>query len=73
MQPWQDPEIERIRQEYIQFATENLKGDTQLRDQTGDFSLERWRQVADYGFLKLMMPSGNRRSGGTCNPCRSGY
>ena len=57
MQPWQDPEIERIRQEYIQFATENLRGDTQLRDQTGDFSLERWKQVADYGFLRLMMPA----------------
>lgn len=57
MQPWQDPEIEEIRQKYFQFTKENLSGDTTKRDREGDFSLERWKKVTDFGFLKLLMPA----------------
>ena len=57
MQPWQDPEIEEIRKKYLLFASENLSGDSQKRDYQGDFSLKRWRQVTDFGFLRQLMPT----------------
>ncbi len=56
MQPWQDPEIDKIREKYYEFATENLLGDTEQRDKEGDFSIKRWKEVAEFGFLKLLMP-----------------
>ncbi len=55
MQPWQDPELEHIRSKYFEFAN-NLNGDTESRDKEGDFSLERWKEVADFGFFNLLMP-----------------
>jgi len=56
MQPWQDPNIESVRQKYLQLA-KSLNGDAPQRDKEGEFSLERYKQVADAGFLKLMMPA----------------
>ncbi len=56
MQPWQDPEIDIIRKKYNEFAIENLLGDTEQRDKEGDFSIKRWKEVAEFGFLKLLMP-----------------
>lgn len=56
MQPWQDPELEDIRNTYIQFARQ-LNHDSAKRDYEGDFSLDRWKKVADFGFLKLLMPA----------------
>ncbi|NND72191.1 MAG: acyl-CoA dehydrogenase [Rhodothermales bacterium] len=56
MQPWQDPELEKIRQAHIEFAKENLEGDYGQRDKDGDFSFERWKTAAEYGTLALGMP-----------------
>ena len=64
MQPWQDPEIEIIRQKYYDFAKNTLSGDHSSRDKEGEFSLERWKQVADFGFLKLLMPEAYGGSAG---------
>lgn len=56
MQPWEDPELEKIRQQHIEFAKEHLEGDYKQRDKDGEFSFERWRQAADFGVLGLGMP-----------------
>ncbi|GJM28803.1 MAG: isovaleryl-CoA dehydrogenase [Cyclobacteriaceae bacterium] len=56
MQPWHDPDLEEIRENYLQFA-EKLNGDTPKRDLEGEFSPERWKRVADSGFLRLLMPN----------------
>jgi alkylation response protein AidB-like acyl-CoA dehydrogenase len=56
MQPWQDPEIERVRQAHIEFAASTLAGDFRQRDRDGEFSLERWRAAAAHGVLSYGMP-----------------
>lgn len=56
MQPWEDPELEKIRQRHIEFAREHLEGDYKQRDRDGEFSFDRWRQAADFGVLGLGMP-----------------
>jgi alkylation response protein AidB-like acyl-CoA dehydrogenase len=56
MQPWQDPELEEIRNEYIAFAKDHMAGDARERDKTGEFSLERWRKAAEYGALGICFP-----------------
>ncbi len=56
MQPWQDPELKKIRQAHIEFAKENLEGDYTQRDKDGEFSFERWRKAADFGVLGMGMP-----------------
>jgi alkylation response protein AidB-like acyl-CoA dehydrogenase len=56
MQPWQDPEIEKIKSSYVKFSSEHLNGDTATRDKIGEFSHSRWRKVAEHGFLRLLMP-----------------
>lgn len=49
-------ETEEIRKKYLEFARDHLNGNSQQRDKDGEFSLDRWKTVADTGFLKLMMP-----------------
>ncbi len=56
MQPWQDPQIEEVRQKYLALG-QSLNGDSEQRDKEGDFSIERYKQVASSGFLNLMMPA----------------
>jgi alkylation response protein AidB-like acyl-CoA dehydrogenase len=56
MQPWQDPEIERVRQAHIEFAKAELAGDFRQRDRDGEFSLERWKSAAAHGVLSYGMP-----------------
>ncbi len=57
MQPWEDPEIEKIREQYHQLALDHFSGDFRKRDKEGEFSLERWEKAAELGFLKIMMPT----------------
>ncbi|MDN5205425.1 acyl-CoA dehydrogenase family protein [Fulvivirgaceae bacterium BMA10] len=65
MQPWEDSQIDEIREKYSQFAKEHLAGDRAHRDKEGDFSKERWKKAAESGFLNLMMPE---ELGGTDAP-----
>ncbi|MDN5214205.1 acyl-CoA dehydrogenase family protein [Fulvivirgaceae bacterium BMA12] len=57
MQPWEDPEIDKIKEEYYQLAIDHFSGNFAERDKTGDFSLERWKKAAEIGLLKMMMPT----------------
>ncbi len=57
MQPWEDPEIDKIKEEYYQLAIDHFTGNFAERDKTGDFSLERWKKAAEIGLLKMMMPT----------------
>ena len=57
MQPWEDPQIDQLVQEYYQLAQERLDGDAATRDKEGDFSFERWRAAADMGVFSLAMPA----------------
>jgi len=56
MQPWQDPEIEKVRQAHREFAAAHLEGDFRQRDRDGEFSLDRWRAAAAHGLLAYGMP-----------------
>ncbi len=56
MQPWENPEINLVKEKYHQLALDNFSGDFRKRDKEGDFSLDRWKKAAELGFLKIMMP-----------------
>src|SRR5947209_9532689 len=56
MQPWEDPEIETIRAAHAKFAAEELEGEFQARDRSGEFSFERWQLAARFGVLGICMP-----------------
>jgi len=56
MQPWQEPELDEIREEYFNRAQEILDGDAPARDKEGDFSFDRWKAAADLGVFSLPMP-----------------
>lgn len=57
MQPWEDPEIEEVKEKYCQLALTHFSGDFAERDKQGEFSLERWKKAAEIGFLKMLMPA----------------
>lgn len=56
MQPWQDAELEEVRQQHLEYAKTKIEGDARTRDRDGEFSLERWRQLADFGALGICLP-----------------
>lgn len=53
MQPWEDPELDEIRQRHVRFAEEHLAGDALARDRAGEFSRDRWRACAEFGVLGI--------------------
>lgn len=63
MQPWQDAEIERIREEYRRLAISELSGDRQARDATGRLDPVLWKHAAQLGLLGLCMPEQYGGSG----------
>jgi alkylation response protein AidB-like acyl-CoA dehydrogenase len=65
MQPWEDPELDAIREAHRAFAAKELQGDFALRDREGEVSPERWKAAADFGVLGICMP---REYGGQGRP-----
>lgn len=57
MQPWQDPEIDKLVEEYSELAKLRLDGNAEKRDKEGDFSFDRWRTAAEMGVFSMCMPS----------------
>jgi len=56
MQAWQDPDIEKTRLAYRQFASEELEGDWRQRDDDKEFSIDRWLKCCARGVFGLSMP-----------------
>ena len=84
MQPWQDEQLEEIRQKHADFAREQLEGDASERDRSGElgaaaqgvpwFEWQRWRgefarNVRPQGWVALIW--NHRRKGST--PFLRGY
>lgn len=56
MQPWQNPELEEIKNHFIEWTGENIAGDREERDREGVVSAERWKKMADKGALGICLP-----------------
>jgi len=56
MQPWQDPKMAELRDEFRKFAEDELEGDWRARDASKEFSVERWQKCCDAGVLGMSMP-----------------
>lgn len=65
VQAWQDKRIDEIRDEFRQFALDELAGDWRQRDRDKEFSSERWQKCCDAGVLGMSIPE---EYGGKGNP-----
>ena len=65
MQPWEDPELDEIRERHVRFAEEHLGGDALARDRAGEFSRDRWKACAEFGVLGTCMA---KEFGGQARP-----
>jgi alkylation response protein AidB-like acyl-CoA dehydrogenase len=63
MQPWQDGQIEEIRERYRQLAAAELTGDRQARDAAAERDPALWKHAAELGLLGLCMPEDYGGSG----------
>lgn len=63
MQPWQDGQIEQIREEYRELAARELNGDRQKRDAVAEKDPVLWKHAAKLGLLGLCMPEEYGGSG----------
>jgi alkylation response protein AidB-like acyl-CoA dehydrogenase len=57
VQAWQDKRIDEIRNQFRQFAEDELEGDWRQRDSDKEFSGERWQKCCNAGVLGMSMPT----------------
>jgi alkylation response protein AidB-like acyl-CoA dehydrogenase len=63
VQPWQDHELERVREHYREWAQSELAGDRAARDAAGRYDQVLWKKAAAGGLLGLCMPEQYGGSG----------
>lgn len=51
MQPWENTELEQLRETTSTWAARTLAGESARRDRDGEFSRERWKLCAEQGLL----------------------
>ena len=56
MQPWQDEQLDQIREQWREIAASELAGDRVARDAGAEKDPARWKQAAKLGLLGLCMP-----------------